>query len=162
MLGQVGKYSKILDICPQFFFLRGIFFLYAETFLFVPEKIFCARKHFQPPRIFYAWPSGEVFQDLRYLPTVFFFARNFFFVCGNIFICPRKNILCTKTFSTPPDFFFHRPDFCFCSPKTFWCSAEIVGHPRNFIHFPENSWFIHFFFVSPCADGLFPAILGTP
>ena len=49
MLGQVMKYSVIINICP--------------------ENIFCARKYFQPPRIFSFAPK-------------------------NFFICPRKNILC--------------------------------------------------------------------
>jgi len=117
----------------------------------------------------YAWPSGEVFRDLTYLSADYFFCAETFFVRGFFFLYAEFFLFAPKIYSVhgnifnlPRIYFFHHPDFCFCSPKTFWCSAEIVGHPQNFIYFPENTLFIPKFIVSQCADFLFPAILGEP
>ena len=84
MLDQVMKYSVIINICP--------------------ENIFCARKYFQPPRIFSFAPK-------------------------NFFICPRKYILCADFCFLLPENIFMFPRNCWVSPEFYLLPRKYFIHP---------------------------------
>ena len=107
MLGQVGKYSEITNICPQ--------------------KYFCARKHFQLPRIFFLlWKHFYLSPKIYFvheknfnLPRIFVFApRKHFDVLRKLLGTPRNLIHFLENFCssqifcvTCADFFVHMCGF---------------------------------------------------
>ena len=103
MLGQVGKYSEIINIYQQ--------------------KYFCARKYFQPARFFFFWsPKIYFVRGNNFNPpgNMFFAPRKHFHVLqkmlgipGILFTSPK--IICCALFFciTCADFLFPCADFLF-------------------------------------------------
>ena len=106
----------------------------------------------------YAWPSGEVFRDYKYLSAEIYFVReNIFNPRGNMFLL-RKYILCAEIISTSPEICLLLPENIFMFCKKCWASPEFYLLPRKLFVVPFVSHARIFYFHARIF--LFRAILG--
>ena len=130
--------------------------------LHVPDQhsriVYCTGRSHQCPT--YAWPSGEVFRDYKYLSAEIYLCAEIFSTCADFFFwSPKIYFLCGNIFNTPRFLFF-------APRKYFHVLQKMLGIPGILFTSPKIICCALFFcitcadFLFPCTDFLFRAILG--
>ena len=101
MLGQVGKYSELVNMCQQKYILC------VEIFSTSPEICFCSENIFICPRKYIL--CAEIFSTPRIF--VFLLPENIFMFCGNCWTSPEFYSLLQKYLVHPHFFLCHMHGF---------------------------------------------------
>ena len=104
----------------------------------------------------YAWPSGEVFRDYKYLSAEIYFVRgnilnlprNMFLLRKHFYLSPKKYFVCGNIFN-PPGFLFFAPRKHFhVLQKMLSIPGILFTSPKIICSCPFFLYHMHGFFVS--------------